>query len=365
MGRASTAMANLLSLDPLMGVGSGSTGRMRDGDVFYLGKGSPYSAGFDGSWHTYSIIPNVDNGWDFVLDGQPVASFAAHWTHSKDAAYLVAEMATNSPHLGNLGPVEFADLSYLKEDGWHSVSSLTAIIACGVNTNCNVNNPYDVSLIGPNDVEAGSIPNFYGVHPTDGQLLWTLKPTLILQVPSQVQVTIDGVSQQPGMVQVTTSIGSHNVSVPSFVQLDAGTRLKFISWTAGSQVITDPNISIDLRSDERIEAIYVTQYKLTLVSSIEIGSSSFNYTSWTDWYDSGSTASFTASTPIIPMVFSGWYDETGNLVTTSQTGTIPMDGTHILEAQWQPNYPILGGGFILIIVLLAVISKLHSQIRSE
>jgi hypothetical protein len=332
---------------------------------FYYGLGAIGSAGPDGSWHLYQIWPNVKNGWNFVLDNQSVVSFNDFKVQeSKDQAYFVAEEITNTPYAsGSLGPVEFRNLSYFSlVYGWTQVKSLTAMSGCGIlNPNCNIIVPYGVESLGPNDVVAGT-----GVETvSNGQLLWVANPTLILQVPSQVQVTVDGVIQEAGSIQLSMPIGVHNVSVPNFVQLDAGTRLRFISWAPGSQLITDPNIRIDIQSDERVEAIYVTQYKLILVSSIEIGSSAFNYTSWADWYDSGSTANFTASTPIIPMVFNGWYDETGNLVTTSQTGTIPMDGTHILEAQWQPNYEILGGGFIFIIVLLAVISKRHSKIRGE
>lgn len=276
----------------------------------------------------------------------------------KNPAFVTAEEVTSlSSASGSLGPVEFRNLESLTQNGWQQVRSLTAISGCGVlSPNCGPI-PYGVASLGANDIVTGT-----GVETvSNGQLLWMANPTLILQVPSQVQVSIDGVGQKPGMVQMTTSIGSHNVSVPSFVQLDAGTRLRFTDWSDGSQVITDPNITIDLRSNERVEAIYVTPYKLTLVSLIEIGSSSFNYTSWGDWYDSGSTASFTVSTPIISMVFDGWYDESGNLVTTMQTGTILMDGAHILEARWQSYYLILGGGFILIMVLLAVISKRRSQ----
>jgi len=64
------------------------------------------------------------------------------------------------------------------------------------------------------------------------------------------------------------------------------------------------------------------------------------------------------------MTFNGWYDGYGNLVTTSQTGTILMDGPHILEAQSQPNYVVLGAGFVIIMVSLAI-SKRRSKVKSE
>lgn len=38
-------------------------------DDFYAGVGPANSAGSEASWHLYQIWPNVDNGWNFVLDG--------------------------------------------------------------------------------------------------------------------------------------------------------------------------------------------------------------------------------------------------------------------------------------------------------
>ncbi|MGO9645487.1 MAG: hypothetical protein ACLPY5_12145 [Candidatus Bathyarchaeia archaeon] len=300
-----------------------------------------------------------------MLDGTPVQSFNNYpITTSKDAVYVLAEEVTSATFASvNLGPVEFRNLEYLKDDNWHYVSSLYVSKSCSIsNPTCaGINNPYGVNLNGPNDIIAGSGQN----EGLDGTVLWTSSPTLTLQVPNQVQITLDGVSQLPGEIQTTLPIGTHNVSVPSFVQLNNETRLTFIEWNDGNYVITDPNITIPLTSDYSIKAVYVTQYQLTLVSSIMIGSSSFQYTSWGDWYDSGSSANFTVSTPSIPMTFNGWYDESGNLVTTSQIGTILMDRPHLLAAQWQLNYVALGSGSAIIIVLLAVISKRRSKVKSE
>jgi hypothetical protein len=361
------------------------------GTDFYFGIGQAYSAGPDGSWHTYQIVPNVANGWNFVFDGTIVRSFNDYQVSiSKDPAFVVAEEITGATSAsGNLGPVEFRNLEYLNDVGWQNVTSLTAILDCntsnqlGVYPNCGISIPYGVSMNGPNDILAGSGQN----EVLAGTVLWTNSPTLTLptltlQVPSQVQITLDGVSQLPGEIQTALPTGAHYVSVPSFVQLSNETRLRFIEWldwSATAQVITDPNITIILTSNHSLSTVYVTQYELTLVSSIMIGSSSFNNAPWGNWYDSDSTANFTVPTPNIPMmlvnftastprilmIFDGWYDESGALVTTSQTGAILMNGPHILEARWQPNYIVLGGGFLLVITLVAVIPKRRSKAKSE
>ncbi len=324
---------------------------------FYYGIGRARSGGPNGAWHHYQIWPNVANGWDFVLDGQTVSFNSFQSTTSKDPAFVVAEEVTSLPSAsGNLGPVEFRNLEYLAQNGWQQVQSLTAYSGCGgLSPNCGTI-PYGVASLGANHIVAGA-----GVQQAlNNQILWTVNPTLILQVPSQVQVTIDGASQKPGMVQMTTSIGLHNVSVPSFVQLDAGTRLRFIYWRDGSQVVTDPNIIIDLRSNERAEAIYVTQYQLNLISTFSASGGR--------WYDAGSTAYFsTVTSPQVLLgeeigfsTFNGWY-ENSFLLSSSTNASLIMNGPHTLVADWQnvqmPQHQVFGvimfaAAFVLIILIL-------------
>jgi hypothetical protein len=139
--------------------------------TFYFGIG-PVDSAMYGSWHLYTIKPNTANGWDFVLDGRIVSSFNSyHWSSSKNPAYVVAEEGTTTPLAsGDLGPAEFRNLSYLKEDGWHKVSSFNAISNCGIlNPNCEVYIPYGVSVEGPNDILAGT-----GMQQRrDGESLWS------------------------------------------------------------------------------------------------------------------------------------------------------------------------------------------------
>lgn len=261
-----------------------------EGNVFYSGKGPAYSAGFDGSWHTYSIMPNVANGWAFVLDGQPVASINDfQWTYSKDVAYFVAEKATNNPGLANLGPVEFRSLQYLKSDGWHSVNSLYASISCGVNTNCNIVNPYNVFLVGPNDVKAGLILNFYGVQPpSNGQLLWTTQVTLTLNAPYQATIVVDDQYRVTGGAQISLMLGEHLLLAPLVVPVSDRVRLKFDHWSDGYQY-AGRNLHLD--SDTTLEAVYVTQYKLTIVWPLPASADG--------WYDITSPQ----------VMLNGWYEK--------------------------------------------------------
>jgi hypothetical protein len=213
------------------------------GKVFYAGKGPAHSAGLDGSWHTYSIMPNVANGWTFVLDGQPVASMDNfQWTQSRDPVHFVAEKATNSPNFGNLGPVEFRNLQYLKSDGWHSVDALYAIRACAYGAQCVPDIPYGVKLEEPNQVMAGSGQDKL----QNGASLWARAYFLTLTVPSEVQVVVDGTIHNPGLIELALSPGSHMLSVPPFVQTGTETGLRFVIWSDGS---TSANRIIDLTSE--------------------------------------------------------------------------------------------------------------------
>jgi len=313
----------------------------------YFEEGPANSAGQDGSWHTYEIAPNVANGWNFVFDGQIVRSFNNYQVvASKDAASVVAEEVTTSSASGNLGPVEFRNLEYWMDGNWQAVTSLTTLLDCvpltsttyEVGANCGIVNPYGVSLNGSNDITVGAGQT----QVLDNFLLWG-NPTLTLQVPSQVQVSIDGVSQPSGVVQTALPSGTYNVSAPSFVQIDSDTRLRFEYWTDGSKVVSNPIVIVTFSTDETVSAVYATQYKLTIDSS-QFSSGSER------WYDSGTYGNFSVGTyRLLPLTFLGWYDVGGNLITSSSSGTILMDGPQTVVPEWQVNYPL-----ILIYVLTIV-----------
>jgi hypothetical protein len=137
---------------------------------YYYQLGPPMSAGANGTWHSYSIVPfhGRTSGWEFRLDGTYVSSLDGPTSASKNPIYVAADhLTTEAP--ARLGPVEFRDLRYLTSNGWKSVGALYALNGCGVNTPCNFPHPYGVVSLGPNHVLAGS-----GVNQTvsNKELLW-------------------------------------------------------------------------------------------------------------------------------------------------------------------------------------------------
>lgn len=133
---------------------------------FYFGQGSLGSSGVNGSWHLYSIIPNSQSEWGFLLDGHQVSGASFPTTISR-SIFVVAEKITGSTQPGPLGPVEFRNLAYLKPDGWHFVSALYAIVGCGANSDC-IPISYGVCLEGANHFIAGTSI----IQPLRGQTLW-------------------------------------------------------------------------------------------------------------------------------------------------------------------------------------------------
>jgi hypothetical protein len=172
-------------------------------------------------------------------------------------------------------------------------------------------------------------------------------------VPPNVAVSIDGYSQQPGPALVGVKLGDHNVTTPTIVQVDPETRMRFDHWSDGS---TDANRTILVRRDTNLVATYITQYLLTITGQ--------GTTTGAGWYDENSTATLSAP-PTQPMPgllgtlggklnFQGW-DENGTLLTTSPTGTLAMNGPHLITIATQADYtlPTVALAAVAAIVALA------------
>jgi hypothetical protein len=182
----------------------------------------------------------------------------------------------------------------------------------------------------------------------------TISPMILtLKMPAMVTVTVDGVKQPPGPVQLPVSAGAHNLSVPITVPVDNTTRLKFDTWTDGFAV---PNRTVKISSSTTYEAVYVTQYRLTIIGQAASAKGQ-------GWYDEGSIALFSVddAQPMSGTLgllggklrFQGWY-EGNRLQTNSSSDMILMDRPHTLTVHWRPEYtmPLI----IMVAVLIILIS---------
>jgi len=142
--------------------------------------------------------------------------------------------------------------------------------------------------------------------------------------------------------------GLHMVTVPSISEIDGTYRLRFQNWGDGS---TDLNRVMNVSSDVSLKAVYVKQFKLTIDSPYP--------SSGEGWYDQNTTVTFStnasphlANNYLSVMTFDGWYDENGTLITTSRTGTMILDSSHVVEARWHRDYYTIPVVFLLLLSLI-------------
>lgn len=317
------------------------------------------SIGSEGSWHSYRIIADPQAGWDLVLDGLSVAVVSSPWVKSSQPAYFVAEEVTSAPQAsGVLGPVEFRNLAYYKDSVWRGVEALNAISNCGaLNPYCGVSIPYGLSVQGPNDIIVGT-----GMEMRqDGEPLWG-SFNLTITFPVSGVVVVDGKNYGSGSIQLNVSSGLHSLSIEPIISFGNNSRLRFDRWSDDSLVI---NRILRVNSDISLEAIYVSQYELTIESQYPVTGSG--------WYDVGSIANFSISSyPIFTsnslglLLFSGWYDRNGILITHQGRGSIVMNSSHVLEARWRADYTLpyvaIATGLV---VLLFVVNRYRKLIRGS
>jgi len=180
----------------------------------------------------------------------------------------------------------------------------------------------------------------------------TDQPVLTIDMPSEIGVSVDGAYQSNGPYihcqpqffcqqynYSLTPSSPHIVSAPQFFQSKNLTRLRFDHWSDGS---TMNNRTLILEDDTTLAATYVTQYQLNLINlhDTSIGAG---------WYDDGSNATFSTTSDNFLWTFQGWYSN-GNLVTSSNNGSIVMDKPHTLTAEYSLNTPLL-----LTVVVIAIV----------
>jgi hypothetical protein len=237
----------------------------REGHDFYYQIGPAGSAGANGTWHEYKIVSSSNNSWIFEFDHVPLSTLNVHAQISSDPAYIAAEKsAISSSLIENLGPVEFANLSYLTPSGWRPVDSLVSFANCGQSPPC-AENPYGIESLRQNLIIAGSGLS----RPTSGSLLWTSGySTLAVHVPQNVKFDISFLSEQrsyQGAALVSIPKGMYayvTISTPSVQTAgplgELGARDQFEDWTGD---INSGNLTIRvlMNVNRQISSVWVIQ----------------------------------------------------------------------------------------------------------
>jgi hypothetical protein len=162
--------------------------------------------------------------------------------------------------------------------------------------------------------------------------------TLTVNLPENVQVKVDGVNGS-GSVQLLLVAGNHTISVPDLVTVNSTTRLRFLGWSDG---VTAPNRSIALNHDITLTGNYVFQYRLELISPVNVVGAG--------WYDSGANVRLSVESASQSMggvmgflggkwVFQGWAEGPVE-ISRSQTTNVTMDSAQVINALWVPDYSV-------------------------
>ncbi len=135
-------------------------------------------------------------------------------------------------------------------------------------------------------------------------------------------------------------------AAPSSIPVGTAKQHVFTGWLLDGSRVTGNPISVVMNTPHTATAEYKTQYYLKVVSR-------HGDPQGEGWYDSGSTATFSVTSPIqggmgIQYVFERWE---GDSSTTEPTATIVMDSARVVNAVWKVDYTQL---YIIIAILVAV-----------
>jgi len=151
------------------------------------------------------------------------------------------------------------------------------------------------------------------------------------------------VNAQPQNAPAAQGSGWYNAGATATVQSggqtvgDSGSRLVFQGWSVDGQAPqSTSSLSVVVNVPHNVTAVYGQQYYLNVQTDQGVASGS-------GWYDAGSTAQISVSTPVstqygVSIIFNGWQ---GDLQSTSQSTSILMNGPKNVVATWRTDSTVL------------------------
>ena len=175
--------------------------------------------------------------------------------------------------------------------------------------------------------------------------------SLVFDFETQYLATVmtdpDGATQVSGGGWYKAGSTVQTSQAPLNLTGPAGTRYVFKGWLLDGTPQAGNPTSFTLDKPHTVVAKYQTQYQLIIDSPGGLGSPKGS-----GYYDSGSTAQFSVTSPnglLIQQVFVRWE---GDYSGTSPQGTITIDSPKLIHAVWRTDYTQL---YIALGVLAAVI----------
>ena len=191
-----------------------------------------------------------------------------------------------------------------------------------------------------------------GVRYYATQNTWTVTSTGSQTFSYQTQYFLkvatdpDGITQVSGGGWYNTGASVPLGQLPQTVNGTAGTRYNLAGWVIDGAAQSGNSVTITMDKPHNAVAKYQTQYLLLIDSPYgdPVGQR---------YYDAGSTATFSVSTPFgfpVQQIFQQW---TGDYTGTSPQGSITMDKPKVIHAVWTPSYiPLIA----ILVVALAVVA---------
>jgi len=125
----------------------------------------------------------------------------------------------------------------------------------------------------------------------------------------------------------------------------ADTRYVFSNWAVDDDAETGETVSLTVDAPHAAVAEYETQHYLTV-------NSDYGDPTGQGWYDDGSVATVSITSPVgtfARKVFTGW---TGDLSATASTQSITVDEPKTVTAEWRDDYLylyLIGGGVVVVL----------------
>jgi hypothetical protein len=142
-----------------------------------------------------------------------------------------------------------------------------------------------------------------------------------------------------------------------------GVQYVFKYWEIDGAPQTAGPISLTMNMPHTAIAKYVTQYRLLVDSQNNLGKPQGS-----NYYDTGSVANFSVSTPIGILIQQRFVQWTGDYTGTSPQGSILMDKPHEVHAVWTRSYTqlyTLVGAILVVILTTFILRRQHSRSRID
>jgi hypothetical protein len=193
----------------------------------------------------------------------------------------------------------------------------------------------------------------------------TFSVPVSVTAPTGATITVDGVAVTGTRAFTWDPASTHTLTVNGTVQGATGVRYVFVQWDDGT---TQTTRTITAQQPGNYTATFRTQYQLTVNSDI-------GNPQGAGWYDAGTEATFSVTTPQPESGFLGslggkvtFQSWTGDSTSTAPSANVSMDAPKTVQAKWTTDdsqaYMILGGIAAALVVVGVVVVLLLKRGRA-